>query len=34
MISPYARRGTVDHYLYDHTSILAMIEWRFGSGAA
>ncbi len=30
VISPYARRGMVDHYLYDHASILAMIEWRFG----
>ncbi len=30
VISPYARRATVDHYLYDHTSILALIEWRFG----
>ncbi|HET8930251.1 MAG TPA: alkaline phosphatase family protein [Acidimicrobiales bacterium] len=27
--SPYARPGSVDHTLYDHTSILRMIEWRF-----
>jgi phospholipase C len=30
VISPRARRGHVDHGLYDHTSILKMIEWRFG----
>jgi len=30
VISPMAVRGMVDHYLYDHTSILAMIEWRHG----
>ncbi|MCU1355647.1 MAG: alkaline phosphatase family protein [Acidimicrobiales bacterium] len=30
LISPYARRGTVGHEVYDHTSILKMIEWRFG----
>lgn len=29
-ISPYAQRGYVGHNLYDHTSILSMIEWRFG----
>jgi phospholipase C len=27
--SPYARRGYVDHNLYDHTSILRFLEWRF-----
>lgn len=27
--SPYARPGSVDHTLYDHTSILRLIEWRF-----
>jgi phospholipase C len=27
--SPYARHGFVDHTLYDHTSILRFIEWRF-----
>jgi phospholipase C len=30
VISPLARRNTVAHGLYDHTSILKMIEWRFG----
>jgi phospholipase C len=30
VISPYAQRGVVAHGLYDHTSILKMIEWRFG----
>jgi phospholipase C len=29
LISPYARPGFVDHQLYDHTSILRFIEWRF-----
>jgi phospholipase C len=29
LASPYARRGFVDHALYDHTSILRFIEWRF-----
>ncbi|MFM8410673.1 MAG: alkaline phosphatase family protein [Alphaproteobacteria bacterium] len=28
--SPFARRGFVGHLQYDHTSVLAMIEWRFG----
>jgi phospholipase C len=27
--SPYARPGYVDHRLYDHTSILRFIEWRY-----
>jgi len=27
--SPYARRGFVDHHLYDHTSVLRFLEWRF-----
>lgn len=27
--SPYVRRGYVDHNLYDHTSILRFLEWRF-----
>ncbi|HVX17882.1 MAG TPA: alkaline phosphatase family protein [Acidimicrobiales bacterium] len=27
--SPYARRGYVDHTVFDHTSILRFIEWRF-----
>jgi len=30
VISPYARRGFIDHTLYDTTSILKFIEWRFG----
>ena len=30
MISPLARRGHVSHHVYDHTSILRMIEWRWG----
>jgi hypothetical protein len=29
MLSPYARPAFVDHYLYDHASILRFIEWRF-----
>ncbi len=29
MASPYAREGFVDHRLYDFTSILRLIEWRF-----
>ena len=30
IISPYARKGFVDHTFYDTTSILRFIEWRFG----
>jgi len=30
IISPYARRGFVDHTTYDTSSILALIEHRFG----
>jgi len=30
LISPYARRGHVAHGVYDHTSILRMLEWRWG----
>jgi phospholipase C len=30
IISPYAQRGFVAPGQYDHTSILKMIEWRFG----
>jgi phospholipase C len=30
LISPRARRGFVAHSTYDHTSVLKMIEWRFG----
>ena len=29
LISPFARRGYVAHGVYDHTSILKMIEWRW-----
>jgi len=30
VVSPFARRGFVDHTVYDTTSILATIEHRFG----
>jgi phospholipase C len=30
VVSPWARRGHVASTLYDHTSILRMIEWRWG----
>lgn len=30
VISPYAKKGFVDHTPYDTTSILRLIEWRFG----
>ena len=30
LVSPFARRGYVDHGVYDHTSILKLIEWRWG----
>jgi phospholipase C len=30
VISPYAKRGYIDHTLYDTSSILALIEHRFG----
>ena len=33
LISPRARRGYVAHNTYDHTSVLKMIEWRFGLSA-
>jgi phospholipase C len=29
MVSPWTPRGTVGHGLYDHTSVLRMIEWRW-----
>jgi phospholipase C len=29
LASPYARRGYVDHRIYDHASILRFLEWRF-----
>ncbi len=30
VLSPFARRGYVGHHVYDHTSILKMVEWRWG----
>jgi phospholipase C len=30
IVSPYVTRGGVSHFNYDHTSILAMIEYRYG----
>jgi phospholipase C len=30
LISPFARRGHVAHGTYDHTSILKLLEWRWG----
>jgi phospholipase C len=30
VISPFARRRHVAHQVFDHTSILRMIEWRWG----
>ncbi|HYU20942.1 MAG TPA: alkaline phosphatase family protein [Chloroflexota bacterium] len=33
IISPHARKGLVDHTLYDTTSILKLIEWRYGLAA-
>jgi phospholipase C len=30
LVSPRARRGHVSHNVYDHTSVLKMIEWRWG----
>jgi phospholipase C len=30
VVSPRARRGAVAHGVYDHTSVLATIEWRWG----
>ena len=29
LISPIARRGHVAHGVYDHASVLRLIEWRF-----
>lgn len=29
MASPYAPPGSVDHQVYDHTSILRFLEWQF-----
>ena len=30
VVSPWSQHGRVPHAVYDHTSILKMIEWRFG----
>jgi phospholipase C len=30
VISPFARRAQVNHMLFDHSSVLRMIEWRWG----
>jgi phospholipase C len=30
VVAPWARPGVVSHVQFDHTSILRMIEWRFG----
>jgi phospholipase C len=30
VISPWSPRGAVSHSLFDHTSVLKMIEWRYG----
>jgi len=30
VISPYTKRGVIDHTIYDHTSILATLEHLFG----
>jgi phospholipase C len=30
VIAPWARRGHVAHGVYDHTSVLRLIEWRWG----
>ena len=31
VVSPLVRRGTIDHTLYDHTSMLATVERLFGT---
>jgi phospholipase C len=30
VLSPFARKRHVGHNVYDHTSILKLVEWRFG----
>lgn len=30
LLSPFARQGHVGHQVYDHSSVLKMVEWRFG----
>ena len=32
VISPFAPRGSIGSQVYDHTSILRFIEWRYGLG--
>jgi phospholipase C len=32
-VSPYSRKGYVGHHVYDHTSIMKLIEARFGLAA-
>ena len=34
LASPYAQPGAVDHRVYDHTSIMRFLEWRFLSAPA
>jgi phospholipase C len=33
IVSPYVARGNVSHFPFDHTSILALIEYKFGLAA-
>ena len=33
VVAPRARRGYVAHDIYDHTSVLKAIEWRWGLSA-
>jgi phospholipase C len=30
LVAPWAQAGTVSHEQFDHTSVLRLIEWRFG----
>jgi phospholipase C len=30
IVSPFSAPGAIDHGIYDHTSVLKMIEWRWG----
>ncbi|HEY2289155.1 MAG TPA: alkaline phosphatase family protein [Thermoanaerobaculia bacterium] len=30
LVSPFSAPGAIDHGVYDHTSVLKMIEWRWG----
>ena len=29
VVSPFARRGFVSHTVFDHASVLKLIEWRW-----